>query len=155
MRLTVILTCLPMTLPMACEREERAFRVTGTTPDESPYQGNAWATAQGKRLYLWMNCVGCHANGGGGMGPPLMDAAWRYGSDPRSVYASIAEGRPNGMPSFKKQLTQAQLWQLVEYVRSLAGLTPPVQRPGRSDTLEVRAPEYQLESKAPHPEVPK
>ena len=28
---------------------------------------NAYAIAQGKRLFSWYNCVGCHANGGGGI----------------------------------------------------------------------------------------
>jgi cytochrome c oxidase cbb3-type subunit 3 len=48
----------------------------------SPYDENAYAVNQGKRLYRWYNCNGCHANGGGGIGPALMDAEWRYGSDP-------------------------------------------------------------------------
>src|ERR1044071_3848683 len=43
---------------------------------------NAYAIAEGKRLYTQLNCVGCHANGGGGMGPPLMDDKWIYGSAP-------------------------------------------------------------------------
>ena len=39
---------------------------------------------QGKRLFSWYNCIGCHANGGGGIGPPLMDDEWIYGSRPRT-----------------------------------------------------------------------
>jgi cytochrome c oxidase cbb3-type subunit 3 len=69
-------------------------------PRPSPYDENAYAVSQGKRLYRWYNCNGCHAGGGGGIGPALMDAEWRYGGDPAQVFASIVQGRPNGMPSF-------------------------------------------------------
>src|ERR1051326_1364288 len=67
---------------------------------KAPYEESAWSVSEGKRLFQWYNCVGCHANGGGGMGPPLMDAKWIYGSEPENIYATIVEGRPNGMPSF-------------------------------------------------------
>ena len=65
-----------------------------------------------------MNCTGCHANGGGGIGPPLMDAEWRYGSAPGDIYRSIVEGRPNGMPAFGKRLTEDEIWQLHAFVKS-------------------------------------
>ena len=46
-----------------------------------PYDGNAYGTGEGKRLYNQMNCSGCHFQGGGGIGPPLMAASvgrwWR------------------------------------------------------------------------------
>ena len=38
--------------------------------------------------------------GGGGIGPPLMDDRWIYGSAPENIYASIVQGRPNGMPAW-------------------------------------------------------
>ena len=71
--------------------------------------GRAYDLAEGKRLFSQWNCSGCHANGGGGMGPPLMDRTWIYGSSPESVYSSIVRGRPNGMPSFSGRIPQHQL----------------------------------------------
>ena len=38
--------------------------------------------AEGQRLYNAFNCVGCHAHGGGAIGPALMDDLWIHGSDP-------------------------------------------------------------------------
>ena len=38
-------------------------------PASNPFTGNAFAIAEGGRLYQWFNCVGCHSNGGGGIGP--------------------------------------------------------------------------------------
>ena len=64
--------------------------------------------AEGQRLYRWYNCAGCHANGGGGMGPPLMDDKWIYGSEPENIVATILEGRPNGMPSFRGKVPDDQ-----------------------------------------------
>ncbi len=90
------------------------------TVKASPYDGNAYGVNQGKRLYRWYNCSGCHAlNGGGAIGPPLIDPEWKYGSDPASIYASIVQGRPEGMPSFGGHIPQDQVWQIVSYLRSM------------------------------------
>jgi cytochrome c oxidase cbb3-type subunit 3 len=108
-----------------------------TKPGKGPYDDNAWAVSEGKRLYTWYNCVGCHANGGGGMGPALMDDKWIYGSEPENIYATIVEGRPNGMPSFGGKIPDDQIWQLVAYVRSLGGLLRKDVRATRSDHMSV------------------
>ncbi len=76
--------------------------------------------AAGKQLFMAMNCVGCHFHGGGGMGPPLMDNVWIYGDSIENIAATIREGRPNGMPSFRGFLPDEQIWQLAAYVRSLS-----------------------------------
>lgn len=75
--------------------------------------------AAGRQLYLAMNCVGCHAHGGGGMGPALIDDKWIYGGEIENIAASIREGRPAGMPSFRGFLPEEQIWQIAAYVRSL------------------------------------
>jgi cytochrome c oxidase cbb3-type subunit 3 len=107
----------------ACDREEHHSRgkpIGETVPAASPatifpggsspapldpraklYDDNANAIAQGQQLFSMMNCVGCHSHGGGGMGPALMDDEWRYGGRIDQIAASIAEGRPNGMPSWR------------------------------------------------------
>lgn len=146
-----------------CEREERRLRelpaasarrnterlvnlVPGPyTTDvyvKNPYEGNAHAIAEGKRLYTWFNCVGCHSHGGGGMGPPLMDDEWIYGSDPEQIFATILEGRPNGMPSFRGKMPEYQVWQLAAYVQSMSGMVPRDAAPGRDDSMFVKKPEY-------------
>lgn len=96
---------------------------TGWLPDA--YGGNAYALSQGRLLYARMNCTGCHARGGGAIGPALMDSVWRYGSEPESIYTTIVRGRPNGMPAFAGRLPDHQLWQLVAYVRSMSDEATP------------------------------
>ena len=107
------------------------------------YGGNAYGSSEGKRLFAWMNCSGCHSNGGGGIGPALMDAEWRYGSAPSEIYQTIVSGRPNGMPAFGNRLNTQQVWQLVAYVRSLSAQTPKWARSGRDDHMAVKVSEQQ------------
>jgi cytochrome c oxidase cbb3-type subunit 3 len=153
-----------------CEREARRFTEqppTATADNvvaESPlqpgpktravtirntYEENAYAVSQGKWLFNQMNCVGCHAHGGGGMGPPLMDDQWIYGSEPENIFETIVEGRPNGMPSFRGRLSNQQVWQLVAYVRSLSGLVPKDVAGGRDDHMEKKSQEQSTEKKPP------
>jgi cytochrome c oxidase cbb3-type subunit III len=152
----------------ACEREARRFRDENSTLTANPaermsdlvpgapvpdrvvptfYEDNAYATAQGKRLFEYFNCVGCHAHGGGGMGPALMDDRWIYGSDPENIFATIVEGRPNGMPSFGGRIPEDRIWWIVAYVRSLSGQTPKGARPSRDDNMQYQRPQQRLRGK--------
>jgi cytochrome c oxidase cbb3-type subunit III len=109
--------------------------------NDSPYDENAYAVNQGKRLYRWYNCNGCHSMGGGGIGPPLMDAEWKYGGDPANIFESIMRGRPEGMPSFGGHIPEDQVWQIVAYVRSMGGQLRKDVAPSRADTLYPGNPE--------------
>ena len=153
----VLAAALLLGATFGCEREERSFRETppSTTPTAvrvsalqpgtpadtthtvNPYEHSAYAQSEGQRLFGWYNCAGCHANGGGGMGPPLMDDEWIYGSAPENIYTTIVQGRPNGMPSFAGRIPTPQVWQLVTYVRSLSGLTPPAGRSARTEHMMI------------------
>jgi cytochrome c oxidase cbb3-type subunit III len=157
-------------LACGCERESRRYRelpagatrsegvrLTPLQPGEpqelpsvlSPYQENAWGMSEGKRLYSAFNCNGCHANGGGGIGPALSDDKWIYGAAPQQIYSTIAEGRPNGMPSFGARVPDQQVWQLVSYVQALSGQVPQDAAPGRNDDMSVNKPELRIERKQP------
>jgi cytochrome c oxidase cbb3-type subunit III len=156
-----VTTAALLTLSLfGCEREERNFEGTPpsasgsmpavresplqpgppvrSTPVSGPYAENAYAVSQGKVLYNQFNCSGCHFQGGGGIGPPLMDDQWVYGSQPENIFQTIAEGRPNGMPAFGGKIGVDQIWQLVAYVRSMSGLLRKDVAPGRSDDMQVR-----------------
>jgi cytochrome c oxidase cbb3-type subunit III len=153
-----------------CERERRdyqqlpaaASRVDGVhltslqpgtarveTPVRSPYHGNAYGMGEGKRLYAAYNCNGCHAAGGGGIGPPLMDDKWIYGSSPDQIHATIVQGRPNGMPAYGGRVPDDQVWQIVSYVESLSGQVPQDAAPGRDDDMSTKKPEMRKERERP------
>ncbi len=71
------------------------------------------------------------------MGPALMDDQWIYGSQPSNIFSSIVDGRPNGMPSWRNKIVDAQVWQLVAYVQSMSGRAPMTAMPGRSDHMRA------------------
>ncbi|HET7209870.1 MAG TPA: c-type cytochrome [Terriglobales bacterium] len=155
----------------SCKREDRNFRpsppasqtintiqISGLNPGANPvatppppntYEESAYAVSEGKTLFNQYNCSGCHANGGGGIGPPLMDNNWIYGSEPGNIFATIMQGRPNGMPSFRNRIPEYQAWQIVSYVRSLSGLLPKDVAPARSDNLYVKPSEESMPQQAP------
>lgn len=142
----------------ACDRENRDSRgkplpeagpfASRTDPRPAAYEGNAYQIAQGQRYFAWMNCSGCHSHGGGGIGPPLMDATWRYGGSMQQIVDTILEGRPNGMPSFRNKITQQQAWQLAAYVRSMSAQPRKDALPSRSDEMSNRDP-LTLEDRQP------
>jgi cytochrome c oxidase cbb3-type subunit 3 len=86
----------------------------------NPYANDANARVEGRRLFGWYNCAGCHGDhAGGGMGPSLRDTTWRYGNTDQNIFASITEGRAQGMPAWGSKLPQDQIWKLVAYIKSL------------------------------------
>jgi cytochrome c oxidase cbb3-type subunit 3 len=114
-------------------------------PRAAEYEDNAYQVSTGSRLFRWYNCNGCHANGGGGMGPALIDDKWVYGAEIEQIYGSILEGRPNGMPSFRGKATEEQIWALAAYVRSLAGQSPMASS-SRRDAMTSVPPRNQVDS---------
>jgi cytochrome c oxidase cbb3-type subunit 3 len=112
------------------------------------FEANAFHLSEGKRLFAWFNCSGCHANGGGGMGPPLMDDKWIYGGSTESIHASIRDGRPNGMPTFRDRIPDDQIWELAGYVRSLGGNAPAAAAPSRNDDMMMRPSENRMPNAA-------
>jgi cytochrome c oxidase cbb3-type subunit 3 len=124
--------------------ELQAGTQTAPPTNAGPYDDNAYAISEGKRLFRWYNCSGCHAHGGGDSGPALMDDKWIYGSSPSNIFATVIEGRPNGMPAFRDHLTDAQVWQLVAYVQALGGRLPRDVLPARDDHMFTKPGEQSL-----------
>ena len=105
---------------------------------------------EGKRLYSAYNCAACHAvNGGGAIGPALIDDKWIYGAQPDQIYSTISQGRPNGMPSFGGHITTQQIWQLVAYVQSMAGQVKATSAPSRNDDQMGALPESRRSTQVP------
>jgi len=102
----------------------------------NPAHGNAYDISEGQRLFDWYNCSGCHAHGGGGIGPPLIKTEWIYGGEPANIFDTIVKGRPNGMPAWGGRIPEYQVWQLVAFVRSMNNLEPKSATSVRPDTIE-------------------
>jgi cytochrome c oxidase cbb3-type subunit III len=167
---SLVLLALAALALAACQRETRHIKSKPETgadqvslsdlyPGEVPtaaadphakeYEGNAYHIAQGQRYFRWFNCNGCHANGGGGMGPALMDEDWRYGGDIQHIYATIVQGRPNGMPSFRDKIPETQVWEIAAYVRSLSGNVDRLAAPSRSERMQSIPPINNINAQPP------
>jgi mono/diheme cytochrome c family protein len=93
----------------------------------NPLKGKEDATAEGKKVYT-QYCVPCHGSKGKGDGiaaPGLSRPPADHTSDfvqkqtDGAIFWIISEGN-NPMPTYKTTLTEAQRWQLVNYIRTLA-----------------------------------
>jgi len=182
MKALALAAAIAMLAASGCEREKRRFEKPLTEPDAlaqadadvtlQPGEAgrgmkatasasgfdddNSYEVAQGKQWFRWYNCAGCHSHGGGGaIGPALSDERWIYGSEPDAIFATIMEGRPNGMPSFRGRIPEAQAWQLVAYVRSLSGLGSGQAATNRADTMYGAEPEYRRKATPPERKPPK
>ncbi len=92
--------------------------VAAAATDPATYVGKADAIAEGKTEFA-TTCAACHmADASGGIGPNLK-ATLKYGSTPDKLFASIAQGRPNGMPPFEQQLGKQKILKLVAFIESL------------------------------------
>ncbi|HKB10892.1 MAG TPA: c-type cytochrome [Vicinamibacterales bacterium] len=118
-----------------------ALTVASSTPAVTIAQGNAAASirnpvaatpesiADGKRLYQ-RHCASCHgANAEGGAGndlipaaPDLTDKEWKHGSSDGEIFSAIKNGVPPelNMIPFGDQLKDNEIWNVLNYLRSLA-----------------------------------
>ena len=160
MKTTAVAVLIPL-LVVACKREERSLRlepalaaafadvalmpngIGGAPPYivaalDHPYDKNAYQLAQGKRLWAWYGCPACHGDGSGKWGPSLVDGWWRYGPDEASIFVTIRDGRPDGMPAFGDKMTTEQIWQLTGYIRAMGSDYSTAAAPGRDDDVQTR-----------------
>jgi cytochrome c oxidase cbb3-type subunit 3 len=173
----IVLCMVSSTVLVGCDREERSLRlappvaaaldapasmpngISGKPPAVNsamgkPYAGNAWQLNQGKRLYTQFNCRGCHGDGGGATGPALMDGWWAWGPEIESIYLSIRDGRPNGMPAYRDRLTAEQMWQLAGYVQKIGAYTSRPEAPARNDEMQTRPAENRTPAARDTPRQP-
>ena len=92
----------------------------------NPFANDPVALQEGRKLFNWYNCSGCHGgHAGGGMGPSLRDKVWLFGDRDDQIFDSIAEGRGEGMPSWGTKIPEDQIWKLVAYIKSMRTSTEP------------------------------
>jgi mono/diheme cytochrome c family protein len=94
----------------------------------NPLAGISEATIKGEKLFE-QNCTTCHGNSGIGDGPTadmldtkpanLISSKVQKESD-GTLFWKITTGK-GAMASYKKDLSEEQRWQLVNYVRKLGG----------------------------------
>jgi cytochrome c oxidase cbb3-type subunit 3 len=112
--------------------EAAVAAVRETLPSENPYRGDPTAIAAGKEIFT-TTCAACHLPDGRGLvGPSLIDPYWKYGHDDATLFETVSEGRPGGMPPWGTQLGSEKIWKVLAYIETL----PQTDEPG------VGSPDY-------------
>ena len=93
---------------------------------KNPVAMSPESTAAGKRVYTRL-CVRCHGSEGKGDGtaasapvPDLTDAAWDYGGSDGEIFAVIHDGVSADMDGYAARLSDTDIWNVVNFVRSVA-----------------------------------
>jgi cbb3-type cytochrome c oxidase subunit III len=94
---------------------------------KNPVPSNDETIAEGKKLYQ-RHCASCHGPAGkgdgslalsGGAPSDLTDETWDHGSSDGEIFVVIRDGVSSDMLAYKDKLTEKQIWQVVNYLRSL------------------------------------
>jgi mono/diheme cytochrome c family protein len=92
----------------------------------NPLKGNELVIKDGKKIYV-NHCGSCHGDKGKGDGiassacnPKPADHTSDYVQNEvdASLYWKISEGK-GAMPSFKNTLTENEIWEIINYIRTL------------------------------------
>src|SRR3954470_24732375 len=95
----------------------------------NPLGVEAGAVAAGQRLYD-QGCAGCHgAAGEGSNRAPALTGRFAHGSEDGDLFHSIRDGVAGTAMTPHRELNDQQTWQVVSYIRSLAGTTRPAATP--------------------------
>jgi mono/diheme cytochrome c family protein len=93
---------------------------------KNPAAGAPESVAAGKRIYTRM-CSRCHGADGKGDGsaasapvPDLTDDTLDYGGSDGEIFAVIHDGVSTDMDGYAARLSDADIWNVVSFVRSVA-----------------------------------
>lgn len=104
---------------------------------KNPYTGDADAIKEGRTMFLSYSCNGCHGGtGGGGMGPPVNNEVWVYGSDDDTLFRLVTLGSDElqkqgyfrkGMETVVAPMppvgqlvdSDEHLWKIIAFIRSV------------------------------------
>lgn len=123
-RLLVALVCVVILLSIATLPAAYA-------DDHNPYAGNAKAAKAGEYEFR-INCALCHGLGahGGGRGPDLTRAQKKHVHSDAEMFQVISNGIPgtvmpaNGTNGQGVGMTDAEIWQIITYIRSVEVKSP-------------------------------
>lgn len=108
-------------------RAQEARRNKEAQKLKNPVPVDAESVEAGKLLYRRF-CAACHGPNGkgdgglalsGGTPSDLTDEVWDYGSTDGEIFAAIRDGVSTDMLPYKDRLDERQIWQVVNYLRSI------------------------------------
>lgn len=113
----------------ATHPEGGAHRHPAAAKLKNPVAADNASITAGRQIYD-KQCAGCHGDtgtGDGAMGEELnpkpanlVDADWKHGSTDGEIFVVIRDGvRNTGMKPYARKMTAHQMWDVVNYVRSI------------------------------------
>jgi mono/diheme cytochrome c family protein len=133
------LLCGAALLMAAATLSSQGTPITATTPKRggnaeaakirNPVPSTAESVAAGRRSYSRL-CVRCHGPAGkgdgggagaGGQPADLTDAKWDFGASDGEIFTVLRDGTSADMESYAERISDIEMWNLVNYIRSLAG----------------------------------
>jgi mono/diheme cytochrome c family protein len=94
----------------------------------NPVAATPESVASGRRTYRRL-CALCHGRegkgdgggaGGGGVPADLTAGKWTYGSSDGEIFTVIHDGTSADMQGYSEQLSDTDIWNLVNYIRTLS-----------------------------------
>jgi mono/diheme cytochrome c family protein len=118
-------------------------KITPTTPRRggnptsakiaNPVEPSPASIAAGRRTYQRL-CERCHGvfgkgdgggAGAGGQPADLTDATWEFGSTDGEIFSVIRDGTSADMESYAERIADAEIWNLVNFIRSIGPKKSP------------------------------
>jgi glucose/arabinose dehydrogenase len=90
-------------------------------PGRGPGQGRGGGRGNPMATKFTEVCAACHGTtqAKGPVGPSLFAETWTHGGDDNAITRSIRDGYPEkGMPPFKDQLSDQDIFQMIAYIRT-------------------------------------
>jgi len=127
-------TTLALGVGLSAQHKDTAHRHAGAAKLKNPVPASAESIASGRKLYD-RHCSECHGDTGKGDGMAgegldekpsnLTDAQWEHGSTDGEIFVVIRDGAgaKSEMKPFAKKLTERQMWDVVNYMRTLGQKT--------------------------------
>lgn len=99
---------------------EEAAKVKLPEGATNPYAGEKSSIDHGKEVFA-VNCAVCHnKDATGKIGPNLRDSEWIYGGSDKDMFETIYNGTPKGMPTWGKKLSDKDIWDVINFIKSLS-----------------------------------
>jgi mono/diheme cytochrome c family protein len=116
-----IVPCTCASLLLACAAARAADAPAPVPPGLAPFAAPTLDPAgEGRRLYLKLNCYGCHSMfATGSMGPNIVHA--EHGD----VQEAVMQGQGGGMPSFRNYVDATDIDNLTAYLHSIGTAGEP------------------------------
>jgi mono/diheme cytochrome c family protein len=124
--------CALMSSAVAGAQSPAPNGASNQAPGANPTAYSPASVARGKSHFL-QNCQSCHDEDGRARSAAVAIAAdlteparWKFGTADPQVFSTIKNGAGDNMPPFKGDLKDDQIWDIVNFIRSIG---PEANRP--------------------------